>query len=815
MASIRFTQKAQNVLNNALGYARELGHTYVGSEHILLGLVSEGDSIAAGLLSARGADPDKIRAAVIEIAGEGSPSNVSAADMTPRTKHIIEASSMEAIQLRQNYIGTEHLLLALLSQRDCVGVKILEECGISMTDVRNDISAYLSGGNREGGASAGERKESAKDPKSNTPTLSSHGRDLTAIAKEGKIDPIIGRDNETERVVQILSRRTKNNPCLIGEPGVGKTAVVEGLAQRIVDGNVPETLRDKRIITLDIPSMIAGAKYRGEFEERMKSVMEEVAKNPDIILFIDEIHTIIGAGAAEGAVDAANIIKPALARGEMQVIGATTIAEYRKHIEKDAALERRFQSVMVGEPSPEEAVKILMGLRDKYEAHHKVKITDEAITAAVELSRRYIADRFLPDKAIDLIDEAASRIRISAHTSPPDLRDLEERIKAASAEKEQAINAQNFELAAKLRDEEKSLKDEYTKSKTDWENGKDKEGLCVGENEIADVVTQWTGIPVSKLLEAESERLLHLEGSLKARVIGQDSAVEAVSRAIRRGRMGLKDPRRPIGSFIFLGPTGVGKTELTKALAGIMFGNENAMIRLDMSEYMEKHSVSKLIGSPPGYVGFEEGGQLTEKIRRHPYSVVLFDEIEKAHPDVFNIMLQVLEDGILTDSQGRRVDFKNTVIIMTSNVGASVMSQGRSLGFSEAADSSNDKKASDARVMGALKQTFRPEFINRIDDIIIFNKLTEENIEQIASLMLGEVAKRISDLGITVEFDTSVVKLVSHEGFDEVYGARPLRRAIVRMIEDAFSTEMLEGRIKGGDTVRAIAEEGAVRFLVE
>ena len=812
MSSIRFTQKAQNVLNNALRFARELGHTYIGSEHLLLSLVSEQQSIAASILAERGADPDKLRTAVIDIAGEGTPSDVSAADMTPRTKHIIEASSMEALQLRQNYIGTEHLLLALLSQRDCVGVKLLEECGISVADVRNDISAYLDNNRSDAGSFSNERKGGAKESKNSSSTLSTHGRDLTALAKEGKIDPVIGRDEETERVVQILSRRTKNNPCLIGEPGVGKTAVVEGLAQRIVDGNVPETLRDKTIITLDIPSMIAGAKYRGEFEERMKSVMEEVSKNPDIILFIDEIHTLIGAGAAEGAVDAANIIKPALARGEMQVIGATTIAEYRKHIEKDAALERRFQSVLVGEPSPEEAVKILMGLRDKYEAHHKVKITDEALSAAVELSRRYITDRYLPDKAIDLIDEAASRLRISAHTSPPDLRELEERIKTASAEKEQAISAQDFELAAKLRDEEKSLKEQYNNAKSDWEKSQSKESLSVGENEIADVVTQWTGIPVSKLLEEESEKLLHLEDSLKARVIGQDSAVEAIARAIRRGRMGLKDPHRPIGSFIFLGPTGVGKTELTKALASIMFGDEGAMIRLDMSEYMEKHSVSKLIGSPPGYVGFEEGGQLTEKIRRHPYSVVLFDEIEKAHPDVFNIMLQVLEDGILTDSQGRRVDFKNTVIIMTSNVGASVMSQGRSLGFSETSDTSNDKKASDARVMSALKQTFRPEFINRIDDIIIFNKLTEENIEQIAAIMLAEVAKRIEGLGITVAFDPSVVKLVSREGFDETYGARPLRRAIVRMVEDTFSTEMLENHIKVGDTVRAIEQDGSVTF---
>ena len=809
MASIRFTQKAQNVLNGALAHARELGHTYIGSEHILLGLVGEEDSVASKILAARGADFEKLKAAIIDIAGSGTPGNVSPADMTPRTKHIIEMSSLEALQLRQNYIGTEHLLLALLSERDCVGAKLLEECGVSLQDVRSDLSAYMGGSRNEGIPPSGDRKESTQKPgaSSYTPTLSSHGRDLTALAKEGKIDPIIGRDSETERVVQILSRRTKNNPCLIGEPGVGKTAVVEGLAQRITDGNVPETLRGKRIITLDIPGMIAGAKYRGEFEERMKNVMTEVAKNPDIILFIDEIHTIIGAGAAEGAVDAANIIKPALARGEMQVIGATTIAEYRKHIEKDAALERRFQSVMVGEPSPEEAVGILMGLRDKYEAHHKVKITDDAIRAAVDLSRRYIADRFLPDKAIDLVDEAASRLRISAHTSPPDLRELEDRMKTVSREKEEAINAQDFETAARLRDEEKTLREQYDTAKSGWEKSQSDEKLEVGENEIADVVTQWTGIPVNKLLEAESERLLHLEDELKARVIGQDSAVEAISRAIRRGRMGLKDPRRPIGSFIVLGPTGVGKTELTKALAAIMFGDDNAMIRLDMSEYMEKHSVSKLIGSPPGYVGFEEGGQLTEKIRRHPYSVVLFDEIEKAHPDVFNMMLQVLEDGILTDSQGRRVDFKNTIIIMTSNVGASAMAESRSLGFSDAARADNDKKASDARVMGALKQTFRPEFINRIDDIIIFNKLASEDIEKIAALMLREVATRIADLGVTVEFDDSVIKLVSREGFDEAYGARPLRRAIVRLVEDSFSTEMLEGHIKSGDTVKAVAEE--------
>ena len=815
--AIRFTQKAQNVLNRSLSYAAELGHTYVGSEHVLLGLAGESDSVAAGILSARGADFESIKDGIVKYAGVGTASNVSAADMTPRTKRIIEMSSYEALRLGQNYIGTEHLLLALISEKDCVGVKLLEECGVSLSDIGSDLSSYFGNKNEK---NSGFRSEPSRGNSSgvqggSASTLSSYGRELTQLAKEGKIDPIIGRDKETERVIQILSRRTKNNPCLIGEPGVGKTAVVEGLAQRIVDGNVPETLREKKIITLDIAGMIAGAKYRGEFEERMKGVMEEATKDPSIILFIDEIHTIIGAGAAEGAVDAANILKPALARGEMQVIGATTISEYRTHIEKDAALERRFQSVMVGEPSPEEAVEILKGLRDKYEAHHKLKISDGALTAAVDLSRRYIADRYLPDKAIDLLDEAASRLRISAHTSPPDLKEIEEKIQKLAREKEEAIHAQNFEGAANIRDEEKALRTEYENAKKDWEKNRSDTSLTVSEGDIADIVTQWTGIPVSKLLEDEGEKLLRLEEELHGRIVGQNDAVSAISRAIRRGRMGLRDPKRPIGSFIFLGPTGVGKTELTKALASILFGDENAMIRLDMSEYMEKHSVSKLIGSPPGYVGFEEGGQLTEKIRRHPYSVVLFDEIEKAHPDVFNIMLQVLEDGILTDSQGRRVDFKNTVIIMTSNVGAVATGTSRSLGFGAGDAASDEKKQTETRVMAALKQTFRPEFLNRIDDIILFDKLTNEDIKEIAKILLREVGKRIGELGITITFDESVNELVAKEGFDELYGARPLRRAIVRMVEDALSTEMLEGKIKKGDRIKAIAEEGKIVFTKE
>ena len=817
----RFTQKAQHTLNRSLEMARELGHTYIGSEHILLALSAETDSVASKLLEKYGVTPDSIRASIIEMTGTGTPGYVSSLDMTPRTKKIIESSSYESMRHGQGYIGTEHLLLALLGESDCVAVKILIELGVGVEELKGSIEEFLgemNSGSRQGsdearGRETNHSKENKRSNIKGAPNLSNYGRDLTALAREGKIDPIIGRDKETERVIQILSRRTKNNPCLIGEPGVGKTAVVEGLAQKIVDGNVPETLKGKTIVALDISSMIAGAKYRGEFEERLKGVMSEVAKDPSIILFIDEIHTIIGAGAAEGAVDAANIIKPALARGEMQVVGATTISEYRAHIEKDAALERRFQSVMVNEPTAEESVLILKGLRDKYEAHHKLKITDEAIEAAVTLSKRYIPDRFLPDKAIDLIDEAASRIRISTFTSPPDLKDAEEKLKSLSHDKEEAIGSQDFERAAKLRDEEKKLRAEYDEKKNEWEKSNDRSGHAVTESDIADIVTQWTGIPVSRLMEEESDKLMKLEELLKSKVIGQDRAIEAISKAIRRGRIGLKNPNRPIGSFIFIGPTGVGKTELTKALADVMFGDPGAMVRLDMSEYMEKHSVSKLIGSPPGYVGFEEGGQLTEKIRRKPYSVVLFDEIEKAHPDVFNIMLQVLEDGILTDSQGRKVDFKNTIIIMTSNAGASsLQNTSRPLGFVTSDAGEDEKKQQDESIMNALKATFRPEFLNRVDDIIIFSKLTHENICRIAELMLGEVTKRVKDIGIELGFDSSVTELVAKEGFDPVYGARPLRRAIVRMVEDTFSTEMLEGKIKAGDKIYAKAENDKIVF---
>ncbi|MBQ7173764.1 MAG: ATP-dependent Clp protease ATP-binding subunit [Clostridia bacterium] len=804
----RFTKKAQDALNFALSAASEMGHTYVGSEHLLLGLLLEEEGVAAQYLESAGADAEHVKDAIVRMSGLGSPGQVTLADMTPRTKAILEHSLRLAEESGQGQIGTEHLLLSLLSSRDCVAVKILEALGVSVGELQKNLFKFLhSSPLREGEA---EDEEEARQPgkESVGSLLKTHGRDLTALAKAGKIDPVIGREAETERVIQILSRRTKNNPCLIGEPGVGKTAVVEGLAERIVSGNVPETLKGKSIITLDIASMIAGAKYRGEFEERFKGIMQEVKKNPSIILFIDEIHTLIGAGSAEGAVDAANIVKPALARGEMQVIGATTISEYRKHIEKDAALERRFQPVLVGEPSKEEAVAILMGLRDKYEAHHKLKISDGAIKAAVELSSRYIADRFLPDKAIDLVDEAASRLRIRAHTSPKDLKELEERLKNLSEEKKKAITSQNFEAAATLRDEEEALKKEFADKKSAWERENEKEAITVTENDIADVVTQWTGIPVSRLLETEGDKLLHLEELLKARVIGQDAAIEAVARAIRRGRMGLKDPRRPVGSFIFMGPTGIGKTELAKALADLLFGDPSAMIRLDMSEYMEKHSVSKLIGSPPGYVGYDDGGQLTEKIRRRPYSVVLFDEIEKAHPDVFNILLQVLEDGVLTDSQGRHVDFRNTVIILTSNVGASELSSAKSLGFTAEGKEQSQKE----KMLASLKATFRPEFLNRIDDIIVFNSLEKEQIEKIAALMLADVGRRADELGIILSFDASVPALLAKEGFDPTYGARPLRRAVVRLVEDELSTQLLEGNVKAGDTLFATAEGDKIVF---
>ena len=808
----RFTRKAQNALNHALIAARSFGHSYVGSEHLLVGLASDSESVSARILAAKGATRAKIIDTITTAIGTGTPTDVTAADLTPRTKQIIEMSAYTSTRLGHSYIGTEHLLLSLLEETDCVALRVLEALGVSAIDLKNSLLSYLDGVKPTAPVDKAARTQARADGAlRDCPTLASYGRNLTALAKEGKLDPIIGRDAETERVIQILARRQKNNPCLIGEPGVGKTTVVEGLAKRIADGNIPEMLRNKTIVTVDIPSMIAGAKYRGEFEERLKNVMAEVAKRPDIILFIDEIHTLVGAGAAEGALDAANILKPALSRGEMQLIGATTIAEYRKNIEKDAALERRFQSVMVGEPSPEDAVRILRGLRDRYEAHHKLKISDDAIEAAVSLSARYINDRYLPDKAIDLMDEAASRLRISRYTSPPDVKALEARVDTLCREKEEAIKAQDFEAAARLRDEEQALRDELRRETTAWQENRRDAALTVTREDIADIVTAWTGIPVRQMESEESKKLLHLDKILKEHIIGQPEAVDAVAKAIRRGRMGLKDPKRPLGSFLFLGPTGVGKTELCRALALVMFGDRNAMIRVDMSEYMEKHSVSRLIGSPPGYVGYDEGGQLTEKIRRKPYSVVLFDEVEKAHPDVLNILLQILDDGMLTDAQGRRVDFKNTVIILTSNIGASAITEkAKSLGFTAAA--TDEKAAMEANVMQALKSAFRPEFLNRLDEIIVFNRLTDADIRKIASLLLAELGERICGIGVEIEFDPSLVAYVAEKGFDPIYGARPLRRAITSLVEDSFSEAMLEGRIAAGDRILAKAIEGKVLF---
>ena len=808
----RFTRKAQNALNHALIAARSFGHSYVGSEHLLVGLASDSESVSARILAAKGATRAKIIDTITTAIGTGTPTDVTAADLTPRTKQIIEMSAYTSTRLGHSYIGTEHLLLSLLEETDCVALRVLEALGVSAIDLKNSLLSYLDGVKPTAPVDKAARTQARADGAlRDCPTLASYGRNLTALAKEGKLDPIIGRDAETERVIQILARRQKNNPCLIGEPGVGKTAVVEGLAKRIADGNIPEMLRNKTIVTVDIPSMVAGAKYRGEFEERLKNVMAEVAKRPDIILFIDEIHTLVGAGAAEGALDAANILKPALSRGEMQLIGATTIAEYRKNIEKDAALERRFQSVMVGEPSPEDAVRILRGLRDRYEAHHKLKISDDAIEAAVSLSARYINDRYLPDKAIDLVDEAASRLRISRYTSPPDVKVLEARVDTLCREKEEAIKAQDFEAAARLRDEEQALRDELRRETTAWQENRRDAALTVTREDIADIVTAWTGIPVRQMESEESKKLLHLDKILKEHIIGQPEAVDAVAKAIRRGRIGLKDPKRPLGSFLFLGPTGVGKTELCRALALVMFGDRNAIIRVDMSEYMEKHSVSRLIGSPPGYVGYDEGGQLTEKIRRKPYSVVLFDEVEKAHPDVLNILLQILDDGMLTDAQGRRVDFKNTVIILTSNIGASAITEkAKSLGFAAAA--TDEKAAMEANVMQALKSAFRPEFLNRLDEIIVFNRLTDADIRKIASLLLAELGERICGIGVEIEFDPSLVAYVAEKGFDPIYGARPLRRAITSLVEDSFSEAMLEGRIAAGDRILAKAIEGKVLF---
>ena len=808
-----FTEKARMALSHAHNIACELGHGYIGSEHILLGLAREGSGVAAKVLAENGITEEELREKLTESIPAGMPLSMQTElSLTPRSKKILEISAMEAQKMNHGYIGTEHMLMAIIRDGDGVGAQLLTSFGINLNDFyRSTVQAI------DGEASS---PVSGHKPSKNTqtPTLDKFGRDLTAMAKENKFDPVIGRSSEIDRVIQILSRRTKNNPCLIGEPGVGKTAVVEGLAQRIASGDVPELLKDKRLVTVDLSSMVAGAKYRGEFEERLKKAVEEVTNAGNVVLFIDEIHTIVGAGSAEGAIDASNILKPSLARGELQLIGATTITEYRKYIEKDAALERRFQPVTVGEPTVEETEQILKGLRDRYEAHHNVKISDEALEAAAKLSARYITDRFLPDKAIDLIDEASSKKKLSSLTAPKDLKALEDQLKSIEKSKQEAITAQDFEKAAELRDKEKSLSEKVKAESEQWkEKTTNTKDLVVTAEDIADIISSWTNIPVKKLAEEESEKLKNLEQLLHARVIGQEEAVSAVAKAIRRGRAGLKDPKRPIGSFLFLGPTGVGKTELSKALAESMFGSEEAMIRIDMSEYMEKHAVSKFIGSPPGYVGYDEGGQLTEKIRKHPYSVLLFDEIEKAHPDVFNIMLQILEDGILTDAQGRRVDFRNTIIIMTSNLGAKeILNTASKLGFTKAEEETAEKNEYEkikSKVMEEVKHAFKPEFLNRIDDIIVFHRLNEENIKQIAALMLNQLKKRLAANDITAGFTDSAITEIAKEGFDPVYGARPLRRAIQSKLEDMLSEEIISGNIKNGDNINVDFGDG--RFIVK
>ncbi len=808
----RFTQNAKKALLAATQAAKNLGHNYIGTEHLLLGIVNE-EGMAGDILRQMGLSGETVNRSILHLIGEGNYQFSDAFGYTPRSKKVLEQSAVEAKKLDCNYVGTEHILLALFKEREGVAAHVLKELGADPQVLYSQLQSQLAAmGNKQ----SPPDEEGAAGGDGSTPTLDKYGRDLTKAAKDGELDPVIGRTDEIERVLQILSRRTKNNPVLIGEPGVGKSAVVEGLAQRIVEGNIPELLKGKRIITLDLAGMLAGAKYRGEFEERLKNAMDELKSRKDTVLFIDELHTIIGAGAAEGAIDAANILKPALARGEMQCIGATTLDEYRKHIEKDAALERRFQPVTVGEPSPEEAVEILRGLRDKYEAHHKVRITDEAIKAAVELSHRYISDRYLPDKAIDLVDEACSKLRLHSYTTPLDMKEDENRLEALRKEKEEAVAHQRFEEAAKVRDEEQKLKNDMEKRRREWESSVSASQKEVGEEEIASVVAQWTHIPVTKLTETESERLLHLEEILHQRVIGQDEAVFAVARAVRRARAGLKDQKRPIGSFIFLGPTGVGKTELCKALAESMFGDEDALIRIDMSEYMEKHAVSRMIGSPPGYVGYEEGGQLTEKVRRKPYSVILLDEIEKAHPDVFNILLQILEDGRLTDGKGRTVDFKNTVIVMTSNVGAQAIGKTRALGFgTDENESVQGYERMKEQMLDELKRSFRPEFLNRVDELIVFHQLEQKDIHSIASLMLGQVAKRLHERGIELSWDEEVLSYLAKEGFDPIYGARPLRRAIQRMVEDSLSEELLSGRVKLSDSVHMHMQDGKLVFTAQ
>ena len=801
----KFTNSANRAIEFASQIAMELGHNYIGTEHILYGLAQEENGVASKVLQNQDITNEKIEEEIDELVGREEKTG-QIIDFTPRSKRIIELAFLEARKLGYHYIGTEHLLMGILREGDSIASRILNNLNVDIPKLYNEIIKVINEGeNYTPGSDSTSKEEKSNYSRGSyrqTTTLNQFGEDLTKKAQEGKLDPVIGRMEEIQRVVQILSRRTKNNPCLIGEPGVGKTAVVEGLAQKIFSGDVPEILKNKRVVSLDISGMVAGAKYRGDFEERIKKALNEVKKAGDVILFIDEIHTIVGAGAAEGAIDAANILKPLLARGEIQLIGATTLNEYRKYIEKDSALERRFSPVTVDEPTEAETLEILKGIRDKYEAHHNVKITDEAINSAVSLSVRYINDRYLPDKAIDLIDEAASRARLKTYTEPDSLKKLQEQIEEKRKDKEEAVRNQKFEKAATLRDEEKSLKEKFEKEEAKWKNKNTKSVTNITEENIAEVVSNWTGIPAKKITEDENKKLKNLEKSLHERVIGQDEAVEAVAKAIRRGRVGLKDPKRPIGSFLFLGPTGVGKTELSKALAEALFGDENAMIRIDMSEYMEPHSVSKLIGSPPGYVGFDEGGQLTEKIRRKPYSVILFDEIEKAHPDVMNMLLQILEDGRLTDSQGRTVNFKNTVVIMTSNIGARLITDKKTLGFAGTTKEEDKKEETKKEyedikkeVMEALKKELRPEFINRIDEIIVFHKLTDKEIDKIIDIMLKEVTKRLEAQKIKIELDPKVKKLIASEGIDKNFGARPLRRTIQNILEDRLAEAILDGKI--------------------
>lgn len=811
----RYTPQAKEALSLAVGMAESLNHGYVGTEHLLIGLLQEGTGVAARVLEENGVEESKVVELVSQLISPNTSVQMAEnAAYTPRARRVIENSYREAVRFKAAQIGTEHILIAILREGDCVASRLLNTMGISVQKLYIDLLAAMG----EDAPSIKDEMQRGNSGKrgSSTPALDSYSRNLTQMALDGKLDPVIGREHEIQRVIQILSRRTKNNPCLIGEPGVGKTAVVEGLAQRIAAGDVPDTIADKRVMTLDLSGMVAGSKYRGEFEERIKKVIAEVVEAKDVLLFIDEIHTIIGAGGAEGALDASNILKPSLARGELQLIGATTINEYRKYIEKDSALERRFQPVTVDEPSEEESIAILKGLRSRYEEHHRVEITDDALEAAVKLSSRYINDRFLPDKAIDLIDEAASKVRLSNYTKPSKIKDYEAQIDDLEEEKESAIRDEAYEKAGDIKKKQEKLKEKIRLTLEKWEKEKETRKLVVGENEVADVVAGWTKIPVKKLAQEESERLKNLEGILHERVVGQEEAVTAVSKAIRRGRIGLKDPKRPIGSFLFLGPTGVGKTELSKALAEAMFGTESALIRVDMSEYMEKHSVSKMIGSPPGYVGYEEGGQLSEKVRRNPYSVILFDEIEKAHPDVFNILLQVLDDGHITDAQGRKIDFKNTIIIMTSNAGAENIIAPKRLGFGVATDAKADHEFMKGRVMEEVKRLFKPEFLNRIDEIIVFHQLTKEHMKGIADIMLRGIEKRSKEqLGITLTVNEAAKDLLIDKGYDDKYGARPLRRTIQSLLEDKMAEEILDGKLKKGVNVEVDCEEGKLTFTIK